>query len=58
VALFRGTPTYFGDGDVVRCKNGGLFSWFARLLGFPSTPHYLPPDPDPDPCDETKAVVG
>lgn len=42
MALFKGTPTYFGEGAVSprHRDHGGLIDWFARLLGFPQTPSY------------------
>ncbi len=44
MALFKGTPTYFGEGAVPchRRDRGGLRDWFMRLLGFPQTPRYQP----------------
>lgn len=56
MALFKGTPAYFGEG-VAPCQRseGGFLGWVARLLGFPKSPCYQPPDPpEPevafDPC--------
>lgn len=44
MALFKGTPTYYGEGAVVcRRRDRGMRDWFARLLGFPQTPNYQPP---------------
>ena len=47
MALFKGTPAYFGEGGVPcqRTAERGFFCWIARLLGFPESPCYQPPDP-------------
>lgn len=46
MALFKGTPTYFGEGAVAcQRRDRGLADWFARLLGFPKTPCYQPAGP-------------
>lgn len=55
MALFKGTPTYYGEGAVVcRRRERGMRDWFARLLGFPQAPNYQPPGraPDDEPDDE------
>lgn len=53
--LFKGTPAYFGECQVApRNRDRGFFGWVSRMLGFPETPNYAPPDPvTPEPDPET-----
>jgi len=67
VTLFKTTPAYFGEGlasVATKCPSrpSGFLAYLGELLGFPPTPCYASPEPDPPceecpPCDDLGATV-
>ena len=59
MSFFQGsTPVYYGDGAVPASRReSSVFGWLQQLLGFPASPTYQYPPPDPVPQDPTDPIA-